>query len=247
MAVRKAGRIATAVAAAALIGVGVAACGPDDGGSGKKDSASAEQSAPEAKAPPHGAELGKVPAKVNGGVITVGDPKAKHTVKIYEDARCPFCAKFEENGAQALVKPVTEGKVKIEYTIASFLDKNFGGSGSVNAANALRASVEAGKFAEFHAGVFANQPEQESDDAFTPAFLLKIADKVDGLRGPAFDKAVKNNSYESWTEEAMKSFQKDGVQATPNVLIDGEKVPGDGSAMFSESEFAKVLKDQGIG
>ncbi|MGW2426538.1 DsbA family protein [Streptomyces sp. NPDC001709] len=251
MAVSKAGRIATAVAAAALIGVAASACGPDDnnaGGSGsvKESSSTSASSAPEAKAPPAGNQLATVPASVKGGVVTVGDPNAKHTVKVYEDPRCPFCKKFEEGGAQALVKPVADGNVKIEYTLASFLDKNLGGSGSVNAVNALRASVEVGKFAEFHAGVFANQPEAETEDAYTPAFLLKIADKVEGLRGAAFDKAVTDGTYKKWVETAMKSFSDDGIQGTPTVLIDGKKVPGDGSAIYDKAEFAKVLKDAGI-
>ncbi|MBM7170070.1 thioredoxin domain-containing protein [Streptomyces sp. G44] len=201
--------------------------------------------APEAKAPPAASErLAKVPASVKGGVITVGDPKAGHTVKVYEDSRCPFCKKFEEGGAQALVQPVADGKVRIEYTIASFLDKNLGGSGSVNAANALRASVEAGRFPQFHAAVFANQPDEESDDAYTPAFLLKIAGKVDGLRGAAFDKAVTNGTYEKWVGEAMTAFTDDGIQGTPTVLIDGKKAAG--NSLYEQGAFAEELRAAGI-
>ncbi|CAM5444936.1 Disulfide bond formation protein D OS=Streptomyces alboniger OX=132473 GN=CP975_16030 PE=4 SV=1 [Streptomyces alboniger] len=254
---RKAVRVTVAVAAAALIGVAASACGPDggdNGGAGKGSSAAPGKSgasrdpaagAPEAKAPPAGSErLAETPASVKGGVITVGDPAAGHTVKVYEDARCPFCGKFEEGGAQALVGPVAEGKVKVEYTIASFLDKNLGGSGSVNAANALRAAVDAGKFPQFHAAVFANQPASESDDAFTPAFLLRIADKVDGLRGDAFDKAVTSGTYEKWVGEAMSSFSDDGISGTPTVLIDGKKVEGD--AVYERAAFAEQLKAAGI-
>ncbi|MFH8490800.1 DsbA family protein [Streptomyces longisporoflavus] len=254
MAVRKAGRIVTAVAAAALLAGGAAACGPEDltgggGGGDDKASASAGGSAsdggPEAKAPPAGTEaLAKTPATVKGGVITVGDPKAGHTVKLYEDARCPICKKFEETGAQALVKPVAEGKVKVEYTLASFLDKNLGGSGSVNAANALRASVDAGKFPQFHAAVFANQAEVETDDAYTPAFLLKIADKVDGLRGAEFDKAVRKGTYEKWVGEAMQAFTDDGMQGTPTVVIDGKKA--DSRSLFARDTFAEKLRSAGI-
>ncbi|WP_369215089.1 DsbA family protein [Streptomyces flavofungini] len=264
---RRAGRVATAVATAALIGMAASACGPDGGDDGKSDGESSSAApkgpaaskgpgepgktrdpaagAPEAKAPPAGSErLAETPASVKGGVITVGDPKAGHTVKVYEDARCPFCGKFEEGGAQALVGPVAEGKVKVEYTIASFLDKNLGGSGSVNAANALRAAVEAGEFPQFHAAVFANQPAEESEDAFTPAFLLKIADKVDGLRGDAFDKAVTNGTYEKWVGQAMASFSDDGISGTPTVLVDGKKV--EDGAVYDKAAFAKKLKAAGI-
>lgn len=244
---RKAVRVATAVAAAALIGVAASACGPDDssgsGGSDGKDKGSSSGGAAE-KPSASAAALAGVPAAVKGGVITVGDPKAKHTVKVYEDPRCPFCKKFEDGGAQALVKPVVDGKVKVEYTIASFLDKNLGGSGSVNAANALRASVDAGKFAQYHAEVFAAQPAEETEDAYTPEFLLKIADKVDGLRGGAFDKAVKNGAHKKWVGEAMKAFTDDGVKGTPTVYIDG-KTPAANSP-YSKAEFAKELKAAGV-
>ncbi|EPH41566.1 thioredoxin domain-containing protein [Streptomyces aurantiacus] len=209
---------------------------------GATPSASPE-AVPEAKVPPVSAgQLAKVPAAVKGGVITVGKPSAKHTVKVYEDPRCPFCKKFEEGGAQALVGPLSAGDVKVEYTIASFLDKNFGGSGSVNAANALRAAVEAGKFPQFHSAVFTNQPE-ESEDAFTPAFLLKIADTV-GLRDAAFKKAVNNGTYKSWVGTAMEAFGKDGISGTPTVVVDGEKAPSE--SLYSEGDFKKVLKDAGI-
>ncbi|MEU1130827.1 thioredoxin domain-containing protein [Streptomyces sp. NPDC005900] len=262
---RKAARVATAVVAAALVGVAASACGPDgdgDGGAAKSSSAAPESKrpapeskrpasedpasdAPEAKAPPaSSARLAETPASVRGGVITVGDPKAGHTVKIYEDSRCPFCKKFEEGGAQALVGPVADGKVKVEYVIASFLDGNLGGSGSVNAANALRASVEAGEFPRFHAAVFANQPAEESDDAYTPAFLLNIAGKVDGLRGAAFDKAVTKGTYKKWVGEAMRTFTADGIQGTPTVLVDGKKPAGD--SLYDRAAFAKELKTAGI-
>ncbi|MEU5954884.1 thioredoxin domain-containing protein [Streptomyces sp. NPDC047525] len=249
-AARKAGRIVAAVAATALVAGGAAACGPEDltgGGDDKGASASESASAtgPEAKEPPAGTDvLAKTPATVKGGVITVGDPQAGHTVKLYEDARCPICKKFEESGAQALVKPVAEGKVKVEYTLASFLDKNLGGSGSVNAANALRASVEAGKFPQFHAAVFANQPVSETEDAFTPAFLLKIADKVDGLRGAEFDKAVQKGTYKKWVGEAMQAFTDDGMEGTPTVVIDGKKA--DANSLFDQDAFAEELKASGI-
>ncbi|MFD0415682.1 DsbA family protein [Streptomyces sp. NPDC127108] len=217
--------------------------GPSDGGSDGPSSSSSQEVVPEAKVPPVSVErLAKVPTAVKGGVITVGKPGAEHTVKVYEDARCPFCKKFEEGGAQALVGPLAAGDVKVEYTIASFLDRNLGGSGSVNAANALRAAVEAGKFPQFHSALFANQPE-ESEDAFTPAFLLKIADKV-GLRDAAFQKAVTNGTYKSWVGTAMDAFTDDGVTGTPTVVVDGEKAASE--ALYTEAGFRKVLKDAGI-
>ncbi|MEV5607866.1 thioredoxin domain-containing protein [Streptomyces sp. NPDC052225] len=236
---RSAVRGAGAVALVLALGAGVAAC---SGGASGDAGAAAEV---RAVADPGG--LAGLPARVDGAVVTVGDEDAPHTVRVYEDARCPYCKKFEEGGARALVGPVADGDVKVEYTIASFLDKNLGGSGSVNAANALRASVDAGKFPEFHAAVFASQPADESVDAYTNGFLLKIADKVDGLRSGAFDKAVNDGSYVKWVGDAMRAFRDDGVQGTPTVVIDGKKAGGGEDAMYGQASFAAVLKDAGIG
>ncbi|MEU2562525.1 thioredoxin domain-containing protein [Streptomyces longispororuber] len=269
MAVRKAGRVAASVAAVALFGAMVTACDDsDDSGSSPFDkvkespSASASTSGPpppssagasgettgspedvpEAKVPPASVnDLAKVATKVEGGVITVGKPSAAVTVTVYEDPRCPFCKKFEEGGAQALVPKVAAGKVKVEYTIASFLDNNLGGNGSKNAANALRAAVETGKFPQFHSALFTNQPE-ESEDGFTPAFLLKIGEAA-GIEDAAFKDAVNRNTYKDWVGTAMRAFEKDGVTGTPTVEVDGEKAPSD--SLYSKDDFAEVLRKAG--
>ncbi|WP_406343853.1 DsbA family protein [Streptomyces sp. NBC_00648] len=237
---RKVRRAAVALALAGALGVSVAAC---SSGSGSSSSAPAEL---DVKAAPHAATLAKLPAKAEGAEIVVGSPSAAHTVTVYEDPRCPYCAKFEASGAVPLAELAAQGKVKIRYTLASFLDRNLGGGGSARAAGALRAAVDAGKFAEYHAAVFASQPEDEGSDGYTADNLLRIADKVPGLRGAAFDKAVRENTYKSWVASAEKAFEDSGVNSSPTVLIDGKRPPGDGSAILDADAFAKVLKDAGI-
>ncbi|MFC7309471.1 DsbA family protein [Streptomyces monticola] len=235
---RRLTRTLTALAAAALLATGAAACG--SGGSSGGSDVSAELTV---KTSPVARTLAELPAEAVGGKIVVGQEQAPHTVRVFIDPRCPFCAKFETGGGEALAEPVAQGKVKVEYVLASFLDQGLGGRGSQRAVNALRASVDAGKFAEYHAAVYASQPE-ESVDGYTTENLLKIADKVPGLRGPAFDKAVKDETYKSWVGEAMQAFQDSGQQGTPVVLVDG-KQPGNARAMFDKDAFAKVLKDAG--
>ncbi|MGW2819118.1 DsbA family protein [Streptomyces sp. NPDC001415] len=243
MGVRSFRRAAVAVVAATAFGLSAAACSGSGSSSGSGTSSQAELTA---KTSPDAATLAKLPAKVEGAEIVVGDPNAPHTVKVYEDPRCPFCMHYEGGGAAAVAKLAAEKKVKIRYTIASFLDANFGGDSSKRAVNAMRASVDQGKFAEFHAAVFASQPAKETDDAFTADNLLKIADKVPGLRGPAFDKAVRENTYKDFVKAAEGAFEDSGVNSSPVILIDGKKPTGDGRAIFSEEAFKKVLADAGI-
>ncbi|MEU6054513.1 thioredoxin domain-containing protein [Streptomyces xanthochromogenes] len=240
MGVRSFRRAAVAVVAATALGISAAAC---SSGSGSDTSSQAGLTA---KSSPDAATLAKLPAKAEGAEIVVGDPKAPHTVTVYEDPRCPFCKHFEEGGAGAVARLAAEGKVKVRYTIASFLDGNFGGDSSKRAVNAMRASVEQGKFPEFHAAVFASQPKEETDDAFTADNLLKIADQVPGLRGAAFDKAVHENTYKDFVSAAEKAFDDSGVRRSPVVLIDGKQPAGDGRAIYDADAFKKVLADAGV-
>lgn len=99
-------------------------------------------------------------AAVDGTKIVVGEAKASHTVTVYVDPRCGHCAKFEASAGTVLAEEAAAGTVKVEYVVASFLDARTGGTASARAANALRASVDAGpgRFAAFQAALFAAQP-----------------------------------------------------------------------------------------
>ncbi|MGW6703443.1 thioredoxin domain-containing protein [Streptomyces sp. NPDC054956] len=186
--------------------------------------------------------LAKLPAVVDGSKIVVGRADAPRTAQVLVDPKCGYCSRFEEAGGEALLELAADGKVKIEYGLASFLDRG-GASGSVKAVNALRASVDAGKFAEYHAAVFASQPKGR----FTDELLLRIADVVPGLRGEAFDAAVAGKKYAGWVREAEEGFEETGAQATPMVLVDGKPVGSRDGSMFDAAAFTEALRGVGIG
>ncbi|MFG3001529.1 DsbA family protein [Streptomyces sp. NPDC048340] len=235
--IRRAGHVVAAVAAAALLGGAVVGCGA--GGDAK--SADADATAV-VRTSPIADRLAKLPAKVDGAKVVVGQPDAPHTAQVLVDPRCGYCAKFEGAGGEALLELAGEGKVKVEYLLASFLDQG-GASGSVKAVNALRASVDAGKFAEYNAAVFASQPKGR----FTDEYLLRIADRVPGLRGEAFDKAVAQETHKEWVAEAEKGFEATGAQGTPLVLVDGNPVGAKDGSMFDAGAFTATLKAAGVG
>lgn len=235
----RARRVVVAVAAAALLGGAVAGCG---GGSGSGDGPGAAASAAVVRTSPIADVLAKLPARVEGAKVVVGRPEAPRTAQVLVDPRCGYCARFEEAGGETLLKLAAEGRVKVEYLLASFLDRG-GASGSVKAVNALRASVDEGKFAEYQAAVFASQPKGK----FTDELLLKIADRVPGLRGARFDGAVAEMTHQGWVGEAERAFEATGVQGAPVVLVDGQAVGAKGRSMFDAAAFAGALKGVGIG
>ncbi|MFJ9088708.1 DsbA family protein [Streptomyces sp. NPDC102384] len=243
---RVSGRPWVAAVAVVVLGVAATACGGDEGDGGGASASASASATPSVKPAENADDLAELDARMDGDdVIVVGDAKAPHTVKVYEDPRCPYCKKFEQGGAEALTGPVADGDVKVEYVIASFLDENLNGHGSVKAANALRASVAAGKFPVYHSAVFANQPADETTDAYTDDFLLKIADTVGGLRSSAFDGAVRDMKYRDFVDAAMKKFRADGIEGTPTVYVDGDKVTPE-KTMYDEDAFEKVLRDAGV-
>ncbi|MEU6442287.1 thioredoxin domain-containing protein [Streptomyces sp. NPDC047046] len=172
------------------------------------------------------AAAGPVPEKLDadGTTIHVGRKLAMGTMHVYEDPRCPVCKEFEDSdGARVLRESTERGYVSTDYTLASFLDDGLGGGGSKRAVNALRAALEEGHFAEYHDVLYAHQPE-ESVDGYTTARLLALASKVEGLRGPAFDKAVRTMRYADFVAESEAAVEKDRIQGTPSFFLDDELI-----------------------
>ncbi|MFJ6700382.1 DsbA family protein [Streptomyces sp. NPDC091272] len=231
-------RVAAAVLAAGLIGVSATACASTPSASaetGTTDSGRTTRSAGHTSGLP--AALAE-----DGTTIVVGKRDAPRTVRISVDPQCGYCAKFENGGGEAVAKAVATGTVKAEYTIASFLDRGEV-AGSTRAANAMRAALEQGKFAEYQEAVFAAQDSEEAE-GFTDAFLLKLASRVPGLRGAAFDKAVAELSYGDWVEASQRAFRASGEESVPSVLVDGTKVE-DADVLFHAGRFAELLS-QGV-
>ncbi|CAM5227874.1 hypothetical protein GCM10010329_47130 [Streptomyces spiroverticillatus] len=232
---RRTGRAVVAVLTAALVAAAATACGAT--------SRTTEAPAPRVTVSPAGHADG-LPAALakDGTTVVVGRPDAPHTVRISVDPQCGYCAKFETGGGEAVAKAVRAGKLKAEYTIASFLDRGET-AGSTRAANALRAALEQGRFTEYLEAVFTAQGSEEAQ-GFSNAYLLKLGSQVKGLRGEAFDKAVNDLSYKSWVEKSLKAFEASGERSVPAVLLDGKKIE-DGDALFNAPAFEGLLKERG--
>ncbi|WP_448319009.1 DsbA family protein [Streptomyces sp. CO7] len=184
----------------------------------------------------------------DGTTIVVGDPDAPTAVRLYEDPRCPVVADFEATGARALRARMLRGEARAEYTLASFKDGSLGGEGSRKTVNALRAALDQGKFAEFHALVFENATVIELSGGHTTETLLELAGQVEGLRGEAFDSAVRTMKYEDFVTASEEAFEADtsdnqAGSGTPTVVVNGTTVEGFFfDHIFEEESFDRLLK-----
>ncbi|MEU6667397.1 thioredoxin domain-containing protein [Streptomyces sp. NPDC046727] len=162
--------------------------------------------------------------------IPVGKDGAKSTLTVWEDFRCPACQAFEVAYRPTLHELADAGKLRIEYRLVRLIDGNLGGTGSLRAANAAACAQDAGKFRDYHDVLYANQPKEETDDAFAnDDKLIELAGKVKGLDTPAFRKCVKDGTHNSWVDKSNKAFQAGGFSGTPTVLLGGKNIYQDRS------------------
>ncbi len=167
----------------------------------------------------------------NGTTVVIGKPEAKKTLELYEDPRCPICASFEQTVGETIEKDVEDGKYKVRFIGASFLDRNLTGEGSKNALSALGAALNVSPeaFMAYKSALYsAEYHPEESDDKFKDdAYLIKVADTVDALKGnKEFQAAVNDGTYDRWALEMSDTFDDSDVQGTPTVKMDGEKLTG---------------------
>ncbi|MFG3493602.1 DsbA family protein [Streptomyces sp. NPDC047928] len=180
--------------------------------------------------------------------IQVGKPDAPSTLTVWEDFRCPACAQFENAFRDVIHELEDAGQIKTEYHLATIIDGNMGGSGSLNAANAAACAQDAGKFAPYHDVLYQNQPP-EPDDAFAKnAKLFELAGKVEGLDTPEFRACVEDGTHDSWVNKSNEAFRNGGFRGTPTVLLNGESIfPTKGNEQISPENLKKWVAEANKG
>ncbi|MFC9623556.1 thioredoxin domain-containing protein [Streptomyces sp. NPDC056930] len=180
--------------------------------------------------------------------IQVGADNAPSTLTIWEDFRCPVCAQFENAFRDTIHQLERTGQIKVEYHLATIIDGNLGGSGSLRAANAAACAQDAGKFSAYHDVLYRNQP-QESVDAFADnAKLIELSGKVPGLETAGFRSCVEDGKHDSWVKKSNTTFLKGGFEGTPTALLNGESIfPKKGSEPITAANLKKWVAEANKG
>ncbi|WP_030783918.1 thioredoxin domain-containing protein [Streptomyces sp. NRRL S-920] len=186
----------------------------------------------------------------NGTTVVLGKDSAKKTLKLYEDPRCPVCAGFEQAVGPTIEKDLKDGKYKLQFVGATFLDNGIPGEGSRNALSAMGAALNVSDdaFLEFKKALYSakNHPAEQDDKFKNDSYLLKIADEVPELKKSAsFKKDVKDGTFDRWALEMSEKFDdnKDGVRGTPSLVMDGKQLtaPGSKNAPSTAKDFKTVV------
>jgi protein-disulfide isomerase len=163
------------------------------------------------------------PAHVTGSAIVVGSASAPVTVDLYEDLQCPNCKNFEDASGKTLAQLVAAGTVQAHYHPMAFLDNatnNKYSTRALNAAAAVLDSAGTAAFQTFHDLLYAHQPP-ESGTGLTDAQLIAYAHQA-GATSATVDSAIKNLTFGDWVKKETDQASKDGVTATPTVLVKGK-------------------------
>lgn len=166
------------------------------------------------------------PAVVDQGQFTVraanvtGSETAAVTVFEFSDFQCPFCGRFENTVAPALLQQyVDTGKIKIVYKHSAFL-----GPESVWAAQASECAADQGRFWEYHDLLFDRQAG-ENQGAFNKDKLIGFAKEL-SLDMTKFEPCLTNDETLARVQADTQEGQQAGVRGTPTFFINGQPLVG---------------------
>jgi len=171
---------------------------------------------------------------VVGAGISIFNNTSKKTAVL------PTAASVKEGtNGDALRALVVEKKAKIVFHPLSFL-----GPESVYAANGAACAADQGKFLEYHALMYKNQPAENSGAWSNEGVIATAA--AAGVTGPEFEACVNKGKYAGWVGNVGSEGSKQNINSTPTVFINGKEVDRASGAYYSAPEFMKLLVAAGI-
>ena len=145
-----------------------------------------------------------------------GSASAPVTIVLFSDFQCPFCSRLLPSLQQ--VEQAYGNRVKIVWKHMPLPPSMHPQAQA--AAEASEAAREQGKFWQMHDKLFASQRDFAQPDAFA-----RIARDV-GLDMNAFQASLAAGKGRQRVLEDQSVAQRMGIQATPTMLINGEKLEG---------------------
>lgn len=223
--IRVIGGVAILVVVALIVGLGIWGSRSKDSGSNNTGSIVADAARPVGALDATNSNAFGVPYKTNAG---------KPTLAIWEDFQCPYCHDFETSMGTTVTKLADEGKVTLIWRPTTFLDAGQAEQTGPNPNSSARATaawgcaIDAGKAAQYHQTLFANQPPvAEEGKGWTDQQLLDFGKQV-GITGDAystFQSCFAAKTYAQWTTNSYLTFVNNAVPGTPTAYLNGTEVP----------------------
>jgi protein-disulfide isomerase len=155
-------------------------------------------------------------------------------IRLYVDYVCPYCRLFEETNGAYIAGLVATGDVSLEIHPISIMDSSSQGTKySTRAANAAAcvADIAPDQFYDYHAALFANQP-QEGTPGLADEELARLASGFENEEQIA--SCIADRRFAGWVGDAsVRAFRGplpdadvEKVTGTPTVIVNGLKYEG---------------------
>jgi protein-disulfide isomerase len=158
------------------------------------------------------------PAALDGDKIKA--TKGVPVVSVYYDFMCPNCGNFESVNKTDLDTLQAAGTIVLDYHPIAILDRSSSTQYSTRSAQALVtvADKDPAHFVAFDDALFVNQPQENTAGLSDQELAARAL--TAGVSQTAVD-AFSKGTFTPWVTAATLQAEKDGVQGTPTVMIDG--------------------------
>lgn len=190
-------------------------------------------------------DYGSMPAewfnRTNEGFFVVGNPEAPVTIEEFSSFSCSACKSFHDNYFKGLLDKIQAGQLRFVYVPLT----NFGSWDSTNMGRAAICAGVQDKFWQMHDVLFDWQTRlaTQSNDPRRHSSAAELL----GLDRNTFDACYDSQATTDVLSAAATLRASRGVESTPTVYLDGEKVypqAADGSSALSLSQIRGIIESK---
>jgi protein-disulfide isomerase len=168
--------------------------------------------------------------------VVLGDPNAPISFIEYADFQCPFCGRhFIETEKPLRELYVKTGKVKMVSRNFAFL-----GPESFAAAEAAECAKDQSQFWAYRDALYEAEVKdgKEHNGNLNRELFMQIATDLK-MDTAAFGSCVDSKKYADQVKKESDEARQFGVQSTPTIFINGQKIEG----AFPIDDFKKAIDD----
>lgn len=170
---------------------------------------------------------------------TKGSADAPVTVTVFSDFECPACKSFATGAEKQITDEyINQGLVRFEYKHFPLPQHN---PSATQGALASECAADQGQFWPMHAYLF-QEAGKAGTSTFTLSRLRSMSDAL-GLDTAEFSKCVSESKYAQLVRENIRDGQQLGVNATPTIYVNDQKV--DNSYPLIKAKIDEALAQQG--
>lgn len=156
--------------------------------------------------------------------VADGPADAPVTITLFEDFQCPICEQLEKTSGAEFTALAAAGKVRVIYSMVSFLDYNSKNEYSSRAASVFYCAPAA-KAHALHDAFYAHQPAEGTAGPSDTQLIARA--KTVGIDTPAFASCAASDKYRGYAINHQAKAQNGifGTVSTPSMLVNGQVYP----------------------